>query len=81
MILELTEIHAQLRWLHQKLMDILVQKGGITQDYVDAAETVLQYERRQSALMWAMETGDLEFLNRKAPGQLGSILQKGDTQQ
>ena len=62
LILELTEIHAQLRHLHQDLMDQLVLDGDMTIAYAEKSLVVLQYQTREAEIVWQLT--DLLTLER-----------------
>lgn len=62
LILELTELHAQLRWAHQECMDLLVNKGDITGEYALKNFKIIEMEKRQAQILWAL--ADLITLSR-----------------
>jgi hypothetical protein len=71
LILELTEIHAQLRWLHQGLMDLLVKDAEVTVEYTVKSLLCIDYEKREAQILWDLANLLNLSEHRQAPPQGG----------
>lgn len=54
LFLELVELHARQRWLHQECMDMLVMSGEVTPEYAEKSLKICSLEKRESEIIWTL---------------------------